>query len=380
MSEKQRAQVLCVDDEPNVLEGLSMHLQRNHEVFAATSGRAALELLRDKPTIAVVISDMRMPQMDGATFLAKVRQLAPHAVRILLTGQTEIESAMSAVNDGQVFRFLTKPCPPSSLLRAVDDALEQHRLVTAERVLLEQTVHGSIKTLTDVLALVDPISFGRANRIKRLVVELCSQLCVEERWHIEVAAMLSQLGHMTLPAETVQKLESGDALDAREQQMLARLPIVVEQLIGSIPRLEPVRELLIGVLRDPPARPLASSGASQQPKRQAASMLRIAIDYDMLEAKGMRAPALLVELRKRSDRYDAQVLEALAKLRDKPSAGPALRWVTLSELRVGMIFAQDLRSKTGILLAARGFEVTEGFIERVRNLRAGSVPERVNIH
>jgi response regulator RpfG family c-di-GMP phosphodiesterase len=379
MPEKQPAQILCVDDEPNVLEGLSMHLQRNHAVFTATNGREALELLREKPNIAVVISDMRMPQMDGATFLAKARQLAPQAVRILLTGQTELESAISAVNDGQLFRFLTKPCPPSSLLRAVDDAIEQHKLVTAERILLEQTVHGSIKALTDVLALVDPVSFGRANRIKRLVVELCSQLGITERWYIEVAAMLSQLGHMTLPAETVQKLETGEALDAQERQMVARLPTVVDQLIGSIPRLEPVRELLIGALRDSPARPLALSGAGQQ-KRVAASVLRIALDYDQLETKGVRGPALVVELRTRAERYETPVLDALAKLRERPSSEPELRWVTLSALRVGMVFAQDLRSKTGILLAARGFEVTDGFIERVRNLRAGSVPERVNIY
>ncbi|HET8933636.1 MAG TPA: HD domain-containing phosphohydrolase [Polyangiales bacterium] len=81
--------------------------------------------------------------------------------------------------------------------------------------------------------------------------ELCDQLGVHERWHIEVAAMLSQLGHMTLPEETVKKLERGEPLDAPEQKMLARLPTVIEQMIGSIPRLEPVRELLIGALRDP---------------------------------------------------------------------------------------------------------------------------------
>jgi hypothetical protein len=316
-----------------------------------------------------------MAPMDGATFLAKARQLAPQVVRILLTGQTELETAISAVNDGQLFRFLTKPCPPTSLLRAVDDAIEQHRLVTAERILLEQTVHGSIKALTDVLALVDPVSFGRANRIKRLVVELCGQLGIQERWHIEVAAMLSQLGHMTLPAETVQKLERGEALDAHEQKMFARLPTVIEQMIGSIPRLEPVRELLIGVLRDSTSRPLAPPQ-----KRQAASVLRIAIDYDLLETKGLRPPALMVELRKRADRYEAPVLDALATLRDRASAGPSTRWVAPSDLRVGMIFAEDIRSKTGMLLAARGFEVTEGFIERVRNLRPGSVPERVYIY
>src|SRR5262245_27108832 len=106
MLEKTRPKILCVDDEPNVLEGLSMHLRRGHEVLTATSGRAGLDLLRDNPSIAVVISDMRMPQMDGATFLATARHIAPNAVRMLLTGQTEMESAISAVNDGQIFRFL----------------------------------------------------------------------------------------------------------------------------------------------------------------------------------------------------------------------------------------------------------------------------------
>ncbi|HET8933635.1 MAG TPA: hypothetical protein VFN67_09355 [Polyangiales bacterium] len=122
------------------------------------------------------------------------------------------------------------------------------------------------------------------------------------------------------------------------------------------------------------------SGAGQTQKRQAVSVLRIAIDYDLLESKGLRSPALLIELRKRSERYDTQVLEALATLRDRSNAAPSARWVPPNELNVGMVFAEDVRSKTCILLAARGFEVTEGFIERVRNLRPGSVPERVYIY
>jgi response regulator RpfG family c-di-GMP phosphodiesterase len=377
MPEKTRPQVLCVDDEPNVLEGLSMHLRRSYEVLTATSGRDALELLRDKPYVAVIISDMRMPNMDGATFLSKARELVPSAVRMLLTGQTELEAAVSAVNDGQIFRFLTKPCPPTTLLRAVEAAGEQHRLLSAERVLLEQTLHGSIQALTDVLALVDPVSFGRANRIKRLVAELCQKLAVEERWHIEVAAMLSQLGHITLPAETVEKLERGTALDTNEKQMLLRVPGVVEQLLGHIPRLEPVRELLAGLLRNQAPRPASAGDVRQQQSRRAASILRAAVDYDVLETRGMRADAALAELRTHSDRYDGVVLEALVKLREGASAPAVPRLVLLTGLRVGMVFAEDLRSKLGIMLAGRGFEVTDGFLERLRNLRVGSMPDGV---
>jgi CheY-like chemotaxis protein len=380
MQERVRPVILCVDDEPRVLEGLSMHLGRYHDVLTATSGREGLELLRDKRGIAVVISDMRMPVMDGATFLASARQIAPHAVRMLLTGQTEVEAAIDAVNEGQIFRFLTKPCPPPTLMRAIEAALEQHRLINAERVLLEQTLHGSIKALTDVLALVDPISFGRANRIKRLVSELCNQLNVQERWQVEVAAMLSQLGYITLPSETVEKLERGLGLDAREQQMVAKLPSVTEQLLGNIPRLEPVRELLAGLLRKHSLRAsLARDDMRTPDNRKAAAILRVAVDYDAMDTRGVKPAAIIAELRSRVNRYDDAVLEALGTLRAQPTESGAGRQVQLAALRVGMVFADDVRSKTGILLAARGFEVTEGFIERVHNLRTGSVPESVRI-
>ncbi|HYU15650.1 MAG TPA: response regulator, partial [Candidatus Acidoferrum sp.] len=131
--EKRRPRILCVDDEPNVLEGLSLHLRRRHEVWTATSGADALALLaRDGPP-EVIISDMRMPGMDGAVFLSKARQLYPETVRLLLTGQTDLMSAVSAVNQGQIFRFLSKPCPAPFMVQAVTAAVEQHRLIQAER-------------------------------------------------------------------------------------------------------------------------------------------------------------------------------------------------------------------------------------------------------
>src|SRR5687768_872607 len=103
--------VLCVDDEPQVLAGLSVSLRRRYEILTATSGAEALAVLARRPDVAVVVSDMRMPGMDGAAFLAKAKEIAPDAVRVLLTGYSEIDAAMNAVNQGQIFRFLTKPCP-----------------------------------------------------------------------------------------------------------------------------------------------------------------------------------------------------------------------------------------------------------------------------
>lgn len=130
--------VLCVDDEPQVLEGLRLQLHRYHEVLAAGSGAEGLEILHRDQRIATIISDMRMPAMDGSTFLRQARELAPDVPRILLTGQADMASAMAAVNQGQIFGFLIKPCPPTTLIAAVTAAVGRYRLTSAQRLLLRR--------------------------------------------------------------------------------------------------------------------------------------------------------------------------------------------------------------------------------------------------
>lgn len=117
--------VLCIDDDPNVLEGLEETLEVDYEVVTALNGPRALDVIERKGPFQVVICDMRMPEMDGAELLIHMRKAAPDAVRILLTGQTDMESAIAAVNRGQIFRFLIKPCPPPQLLGAVRAAVLQ---------------------------------------------------------------------------------------------------------------------------------------------------------------------------------------------------------------------------------------------------------------
>src|ERR1700693_2988345 len=144
MQKNARPSILCIDDEPHVLDGLARTLRSHYVVETATEAKVALEILRTAEPFAAVMSDQRMPQMTGVQLLAHARAVAPASVRVLLTGQADVESAIAAVNDGNVFRFLTKPCATDVLLKALDACCEQHRLITSEKVLLEQTLHGSI--------------------------------------------------------------------------------------------------------------------------------------------------------------------------------------------------------------------------------------------
>jgi CheY-like chemotaxis protein len=375
----EHIKVLCVDDEPNVLEGLSLHIRRSYQVFTATSGAEALDTLRREPAIAIVVSDMRMPGMNGAALLSQARAVAPDTVRMLLTGQADLESAIAAVNDGQIFRFLTKPCAPPALLKAVGAAATQHRLITSERVLLEQTLHGSIKALADVLALTSPASFGRASRIKQHVSAIAEKLELTERWQVEVSAMLSQLGSIVLPVETAEKAYYGRPLDPDEQKLAERVPAVTEQLLGNIPRLEVVRGILASYTKPR----LATAAGQQDPVKaliaRGAHILRAAVDFDALEAQGYTASVALGTMRGRASQYDIAVLNTLQELYGVTKALDEVRDLPISTLQVGMVFAEDVKLTTGALLAARGYEVTAGFVERARNFRHAIATDKVRV-
>jgi CheY-like chemotaxis protein len=374
-----KTKILCVDDERAVLDGMALNLRRRYEVLIAQGGAEGLEILGRGGPIAVVVSDMRMPGMDGATFLARARQTWPDTVRILLTGQTDMNSAIAAVNEGQIFRFLTKPCPPPTVLAAVDAAAEQHRLITGERVLLEETLHGSIKALTDILALTNPVSFGRATRIKQLVTDLATKLAIVDKWQVEVAAMLCQLGTITLPPETVEKLYYGQPLTPDEQKMVARAPVVTEQLVRNIPRLEIVAEILAAHVKPRKPTDLVATDERKHHVDLMAQCLRAALDFDSLDTQGNSAALAVDTMRGRPDRYEARVLDAVSELRGAQGPRMGVREVYLSVLCVGMVFVDDVKTQTGTLLVARGFEVTPGFLERARNFKPGTVKEPLRV-
>ena len=161
-SDAHRHRILCVDDETQVLEGLSLQLGRRYEVLTALSGAEALEILQREDHISVLISDMRMPRMDGATFLARARTIVPNAARILLTGQTDLRSAIAAVNEAQVLKFLSKPCPPPELHAAVETAIEHYRQNTSASTGLRRTLTAQIISQDPVTGLASRTFFNAA--------------------------------------------------------------------------------------------------------------------------------------------------------------------------------------------------------------------------
>lgn len=323
---------------------------------------------------------MRMPAMNGAELLSKASVAHPQTTRILLTGHAELEAAILAVNKGAVFRFLVKPCPPPELLSAVDAAVELHKTRLAEQLLLERTLHGCIKMLTEVMSLTNPVAFGRAQRLKQHVTALAEKLELGERWQVEVAATLSQLSTFTLPPETLEKVHYGAPLSPDEQAMVYRAPDATEQLLGHIPRLEPVREILAGYTK--PYRKIerpADVAHEQLQVQRWTQMLRVAADFDTLEAQGLSSALALTTLKGKTDQYDPQVWRPFSACLASAKDGDKIRDISLAALRSGMVLAADVKMATGTLFVARGYEVTPAFLERVRNFRPGSVRDPIKV-
>ncbi len=244
--------VLFVDDEPNVLDGIRRQLRNRIELETATSASAGLDLIKQQGPFAVVVSDMRMPEMDGARFLAKVNEIAPQTVRMVLSGQADLESTIAAVNEGRVFRFLLKPCSSETLFGVIKNGIEQYRLVHAEKHLLENTLNATVKVLFDVLGIINPVAQRRATQIQRYAESAAEALTLlPGMWQYHLAAMISQLGCITLPQETLSRAFSGQALSHEEKRLYESHPEIAGKLLGSIPRLEAVAAMVAGQMRVP---------------------------------------------------------------------------------------------------------------------------------
>jgi response regulator RpfG family c-di-GMP phosphodiesterase len=363
--------VLFVDDEPNVLHAIRRQLGCKFKLETAIGPQEGLAAVTEKGPYAVVVSDLRMPLMDGNQFLSKVREIAPDTVRTMLTGNADLNAAIAAVNEGNVFRFLTKPCAENELISVLTIGLEQYRLITAEKELLEKTVKGSIEVMTDLLSMSNPEAFGRSLRVKRYATEIAKSLEISNIWLLETAVMLSQIGFFLLPSHTLQRLYQRKSLTAKEIKTLNMNPMISADLINNIPRMEDVAEIILYQDKhfDGTGQPEDKCRAEAIPV--GSRILKVALDFDLLEIQGTTRGKALSELKNRSGWYDPEVLEELEKVIGIEH-NLQMKSIKVSRLRSHMILDEDVHSITGQLLISKGQELNEAALNRLMHFHKNS--------
>lgn len=374
--------ILCVDDDPNILQGYKRALRKDFDITIAEGGEQGLATIKSEGGFALVVSDMRMPGMDGVQFLSRVKEVTPHTVRVMLTGNSDQQTAMDAVNEGNIFRFLTKPCPPEILAKTLSAGLEQYRLLTVEKQLLEQTLNKSLQVLVDILSLVNPTAFSRSNRVRKLAREIADNLGVSNPWEVEFAAMLSQIGCVTVPEEILQKISIGDSLTEKEASLYHQHPQIGHNLIARIPRMETVAEIVANQNKR-----MNDAIISKFPTNHAdtltfgARILKVVFDYDKLLHSGNLPRNACHELADRSGWYDPIILNVLKEIVEKQANEFVTLEVLVSELKPGMMLDKSLYSTRDSLLLSAGQEITLSLILRLINFaEAGFITNKIVVN
>lgn len=341
--------VLCVDDEPNVLHGLRRSLRGRFEVFTAGSGEEALRMLQSLD-VAVICSDMRMPGMDGAAFLARAAEVAPDATRVLLSGQSDLTSVVQVINACGVHRFLMKPCERADLLRGIGEAAERHRLLRAERELLEGTVVGSLATITQVLEGALPVAATLGRRVRRLVERLAELQGQTLGWEERTATAVAAVGLVQLERDVLAKMDAGRPLEDSEASQVAAAPGYAASMLRPIPRLEPVVALLDAAQRDDPGAPWVSRA------------LRVVMAFLGRDVGAVTERSALQQLGRG---LDPELVSCLWGL----MTGDVRQVVELSarEIDVGMEIIDPIYTRKGVLLMPAGLHIDEAVLAKLRN-------------
>lgn len=413
------ATVLCVDDEANILSALKRMLRgRGHAVLTANGGAEALARLEATP-VDIIISDMRMPGMDGARLLEQVRQRWPQVVRILLTGHADMGSTVAAINRGQIFRYVHKPWDEDDLLGAVDEGLERLTLLREKERLealtysqneelkslngelearvvartaelaeankkLESNYLKSIKVFSNLLELRGAHFAGHGRRVAQTARDIARTmgLSQNEVLGIFVAGMLHDIGLIGAGDRLLSRPVARYADD--DLALYRQHPVQSETTLMALDDMQPIMPFIRGHHErfDGNGFPDKLAGESIP---LGARILAVADAFDDLQ-QGTLAEARLTALEARTvmnagrgSQFDPKVLDVFLQLTEPAAPKVRPRPLSTRQLEPGMVLAQDLVSPRGLLMLTAGHVLTASLIARIREfeLRDGG---RIEIH
>jgi response regulator RpfG family c-di-GMP phosphodiesterase len=410
--------ILCVDDEPSILSALRrLFRTKGFQVRVADGGQAGLEVLASEP-IDLVISDMRMPEMDGVMFLEQVRQRWPDTMRLLLTGYADITSIMGAINRGEIYRYIAKPWDDNDIILIVRGALQQRAMEQEQRRLqalikaqndelkllnsslevkvaertadlkqsnsalqsaneqLKNNFITSIKIFTSLIELRASHLAGHSRRVADLARRLAQKLALSNKaaQEVFVAGLLHEIGKVGFDDDMLNTPVA--MLNTAQLQAFRKHPSRAAQLLFPLPELKGAAETIASQLErfDGSGYPDGLTGKSIP---IGARVLLVASDYDSLQIgtltqrKLVPAKALEAIMDGRGKSYDPEVVNALAYLMGEAEqlAGMARPAVDaprkVRDLLPGMVLSRDLLTPSGLLMLTAGHLLDDAVISKI---------------
>jgi ActR/RegA family two-component response regulator len=350
-------QILFVDDDVSLLNTMKRNLSMEFKVYTAEGGDAAAEVVQQHGDFSVVVCDMQMPKQNGIQTIAMLREKMPNAVFIMLTGNQDLTTAIQAVNDGRVFRFLNKPCQVAEISDAIQAAQQQHNLVIAEKELLSGTLTGAINLLTDVIEMQQERHVDTA-RMAEALVDLATRMGLQTGWEEKVAARVFLVGIVMLDPEDSLKFASLDPTSAEHKALFARICKKSSSMLTRLPRLG----FIVDLLKHVPKAERFEFGSGRI--ETGALLLRIVFYWNFLTNKGLCVEAATSVIQNIMPELSSRVIQCMQCLHDNHDAH-MLTKLAIGKLRAGMIPYEDILLPAGGLALAKRRVLTEAMIENL---------------
>ncbi len=245
MADDKRYKILIVDDEPDNLQLLFRTLRRDYDVTKANGPLEALEILKDN-SFQCILSDHKMPDMDGVEFLKRSENMYPDTIRLLVTAYSDVDILMNAINYAKIYRYIKKPYSPEELLHTVQLALEYYQLKEDNKKLifdLKDLFSGTINAIMDALDSKDSYTLGRSRRVAFYTTKMIEVMDISktERAVIELAALLHDIGMIGVQEEILHKVEK---LTDAERAEIKKHVFYSVKILEDIKQLERVTEII----------------------------------------------------------------------------------------------------------------------------------------
>ena len=370
MKELSDCTVLVVDDTEANVDILVDALGESYDVSVAMDGREALETVAEEAPDLILL-DIMMPEMDGYEVCQRLKADERYAKIpiIFLTALTEIENKTKGFQMGAV-DYITKPFEIAEVHARVRTHLKLRLAELELRELLVKTLGGAIEVLTDILSVANPTTFSRASRLRRHVSELMSAVNLTDYWQIRMAAMLSQIGSITLSPETIERIFRRQEVSPEAREIYNRHPQLGYNLIRKIPRLTEVAEI---IARQQDLETETDYQGNDQAHRligAGSRILKLALDYEKLTYSGKTPTATMATLKNNEKEYGPKLLEAFSRIVEsepEPAAQMDAREIYPKDVVVGMVLARDIYTSNEILLVKAGTKINPFLFEILHN-------------
>ncbi len=355
-----------IDDDRDILASYQVNFRKDLIVRIAENAVQAIEALEAEDDIGVIVSDYKMPDIDGVSLLKMLKQLYPDPIRIMITGYADLKTAINAVNEGSIFRFLTKPIPTPEFKTILQDALIQYNLKKNEKELLNNTLKGTLKLLIDLISLSLPQTLNPGTRSRAIARRIAQKMGIEEIWELEVASLLSYIGMLLLPHEIIEKKSRSVELSPSEKQIFRTHPELGSKLLKNIPRFENIANAILYQDENFASRDDAHRKNDNIPLYS--RIIRVANDYAYHLDSGNSPLEAYDNMLETYYYYDPEVLEILLSEVVGIDNSRKIKQLKLSELKSGMVTAKAIKDERDTVLLAKDKEISEPLLVRLNQV------------